>query len=1177
MVHTVHMMLGGNAEPLLLNLRQYVRKYGDDEANSFFHALLYREDDATAATFREAVIRKPDESVFVAGLENMISVELDGGVAIPANHRAEYLANYFADRYNEWVTINHSGDSAKLHICLYVPTYLASCWERCKEFLTSMDSLPQQFNVDLLLLPYDVAFLMEEEVENLPERLKDYELQTAKTLKELIEIKPQFKSLAHALLIQNCNARGVALGLDSESFVRIVGEYALLSITNYPELYNQAVESPDRPLYTLGLSVLSFDKYYFVQYLLYKAYLSILEREQVSQSEVDVNLVSNIVQKILEKNVKIFTTFYDTHVKPRLDAQMAQADIIDEVTPLLKGEISRLTAEFQAYIDDPKLSLPEKRATLAQLIGEDDELLSGYMFNRQQLDLDDCAREVLDLYVDFNNKLFASAAQGKMLGGDDEKEGLALAEHASLSVREGKAAVKASELLNEIKALKVKMRSSTNYIRTKQRELSETTTQIDEIAERDKRLTEEGFIYGENTFRLLPSDIEETPCAEDYQPMTSSLPEKVDLRSLFTPIKNQQDIGACSAFTIVGIFEHILKKNKRTECDLSEAYAYFRARQLQNREGEDSGMSLTGLIKALQEYGVCLESLCEYSLQPTITAEADADAEQRKILKTLNVKVDIEHIKSAVAEGYPVAISLRIFDSFNPVAGFISLPTQEEKVGDKRGNHAMIVCGYSEAEKIFIVRNSWGTAFGDRGYCYIPYSYLADPELLNYACIVAQISDSSLQVAGRDDKLTFSFDMSNSKIKAAILRNLINEEKLLLNGLDMTYREKLALYEGLFQNLCKSDFCNPLDDGTCRRLRWERHLLERRKVKLQDERVNALSNFDKRTRWGHITYWLVKLYIVLSYGLWYYLENRYDFVEDFAPIDIFGTKFSYWVYGIIALGAIIYFFWWRDRKLKRSNLDNDYQTMTQQLAREIGQLQAEEDTTHLRAHLAGMIIGSLSKLFRNLHKKYSSMRSCVSNLSQWYTETRAITAVMEPLTRDPFLSLIANPTLDRYFQQHEAEITNGVTLYEMFQNRYEIGDEQIVAFKNSIKKELMDLLFEPIKDFSVYKHVTGETTYPYIDRTYTDIHALLQSMDRKSELFVRTTPRTLLEGLTQHSSKLLFVKVNSPVESQRWSSECKKSFHFSPMIQTIDSDFKITLLKITNLAPEEVALLAVKE
>ena len=45
MRHTVHIMLGDNAERILTDIKQYVVRYGSKEENSFFNAMLYREEE----------------------------------------------------------------------------------------------------------------------------------------------------------------------------------------------------------------------------------------------------------------------------------------------------------------------------------------------------------------------------------------------------------------------------------------------------------------------------------------------------------------------------------------------------------------------------------------------------------------------------------------------------------------------------------------------------------------------------------------------------------------------------------------------------------------------------------------------------------------------------------------------------------------------------------------------------------------------------------------------------------------------------------------------------------------------------------------------------------------------------------------------------------------------------
>jgi C1A family cysteine protease len=47
------------------------------------------------------------------------------------------------------------------------------------------------------------------------------------------------------------------------------------------------------------------------------------------------------------------------------------------------------------------------------------------------------------------------------------------------------------------------------------------------------------------------------------------------------------------------------------------------------------------------------------------------------------------------------------------------------------GGHAVLCVGYDDARQMFIVRNSWGEGWGDKGYFYMPYAYMTNPDLAN--------------------------------------------------------------------------------------------------------------------------------------------------------------------------------------------------------------------------------------------------------------------------------------------------------------------------------------------------------------------------------------------------------------------------------------------------------------
>ena len=434
---------------------------------------------------------------------------------------------------------------------------------------------------------------------------------------------------------------------------------------------------------------------------------------------------------------------------------------------------------------------------------------------------------------------------------------------------------------------------------------------------------------------------------------------------------------------------------------------------------------------------------------------------------------------------------------------------------------------------------------------------------MNGAYIITEISDTKLKVKGLDKKAVVSFDLTDSNIKSEILMNLIREEKIKLDKLTKELTARSRLFNELFQQLGNNGIRETLCDGTKERLNWECRNLTREKENLHQERLRELKSFDAESRrrrwwfWGSIAVFIASFIIACI------------IVKSLQPL---AEKISLWIYGLMTIVGVAFWLIMRHRKRKRQDLDLDYKSQLEHLAQEISKREREKEITHLKTHLAGMIIDSLYKLSRNLHTKYNGMRSYIGNLKVW-REQENESLKMTPLSRDPFLTLISNECLDKYFDDNKEKLTEGLELSKMFQDKYNVQEEEVVKFKNELKKKLVAMLFKAIEDFSIFKYVTKTEDYPYVDSDFTDIDALLQQMDYKSTPFVRMNPvPTKAEGINTHC-KMMFLYAEKEQDRITWEKACSRNFNNAPICYLTDIPFKITLLQLKGIAPEEISIL----
>lgn len=198
------------------------------------------------------------------------------------------------------------------------------------------------------------------------------------------------------------------------------------------------------------------------------------------------------------------------------------------------------------------------------------------------------------------------------------------------------------------------------------------------------------------------------------------------MRKWDSPVESQLDLGSCTANALASAYELMLIKDRPSEfVDLSRLFIYYNTRLIEGNLTEDSGGYLATGIDALAKYGACKESLWEYNPEDFTTpppASCYAEAEKRKI-KTYKQLSGVNDILDALANNRPVAFGMAVYDGFMDVNRFnpiVPMPTKDEPV---LGGHAMCMVGYDLPKKLFLAKNSFGTDWGTRGYCWIPFAY----------------------------------------------------------------------------------------------------------------------------------------------------------------------------------------------------------------------------------------------------------------------------------------------------------------------------------------------------------------------------------------------------------------------------------------------------------------------
>ncbi len=216
-------------------------------------------------------------------------------------------------------------------------------------------------------------------------------------------------------------------------------------------------------------------------------------------------------------------------------------------------------------------------------------------------------------------------------------------------------------------------------------------------------------------------------------------PGMVDLSPQLPAAWHQGSIGSCTSNACAGLLAYLYPGHIPSRLAL-----YYETRELEGTADKDAGCQIRDAMKVMQKQGVVSDDLWPYDEArfaeepPNDGVDAEHTIANYSRLNTLQDMLD------CLSLAFPFVLSIDLPDYFDREAGAKGVMPLATGPIDTLGLHAMLAVGFDRdflanpdflasgldpsavESTMFLVRNSWGAAWGRNGHFWLAASWLTN-------------------------------------------------------------------------------------------------------------------------------------------------------------------------------------------------------------------------------------------------------------------------------------------------------------------------------------------------------------------------------------------------------------------------------------------------------------------